>query len=151
MTSPAELAPTHRAIQCLQPGEDETYVDSYSHFSIHQEMLQVSFSSISQNFLSTALMIAVKLELEQKSNFRTKFGLNHTEMLCTTTRNFSKEKLSWILAVDLVFSVCLLRKLEQAKLSPWKCPKLLIRLWISSGWYTMEGVLFVVDAGFSRI
>ena len=41
LTSPAEVVPSHQSVQNLQDGEDESYVDSYSHFSIHQEMLQV--------------------------------------------------------------------------------------------------------------
>ena len=41
LASPAETIPTDKAVQYLQEGEDGSYVDSYSHFSIHQEMLQV--------------------------------------------------------------------------------------------------------------
>ena len=41
LANPAETVPTDKAVQYLQEGEDESYVDSYSHFSIHQDMLQV--------------------------------------------------------------------------------------------------------------
>ena len=41
LSSGPEPTPSHQAIQHLQDEEDDPYFGSYSHFSIHHEMLQV--------------------------------------------------------------------------------------------------------------
>ena len=39
--APASVTPSHERVQRLNADDDDAYVSSYSHFSIHEEMLQV--------------------------------------------------------------------------------------------------------------